>query len=110
MCLALDDDGGGEPSVHLTFALEVEAELTMGAMLRDMFGGAAGEALEAAERGERLPNGASEHVAEHRAHRQLRLDLEREREVHRRLGSVVVVKRRALVDEAARHVEHVACS
>ena len=39
--------------MHLTLALEVEAELTMGAMLRDMFGGAVGEALEAAERGER---------------------------------------------------------
>ena len=52
-CEALDDDDGGEPSVHLTLALEVEAELTMGAMLRDMFGGAVGEALEAAERGER---------------------------------------------------------
>ena len=53
-CAALDDDGGGEPSVHLTLALEVEAELTMGAMLRDMFGGAVGEVLEAAERGVRL--------------------------------------------------------
>ena len=52
-CEALDDDDGGEPSVHLTLALEVEAELTVGAMLRDMFGGAVGEALEAAERGER---------------------------------------------------------